>query len=310
MSKLIAFLFLAGCAAEPAEDGVNDSFAASGKTDTGGIQDGTPEADGVLALVNSASLSLLDADVGLAKNAASNIVEYRLGDDEIAGTADDQRFDTLAELDAVPFVGPVAFKKLLVYAQANGYVMTTPSSPPATDPATSDPPAMDPAATGNGTEAASCYASDYAWNQTCFSWKPCDYPVEHSYSERAANSVSLACTLVKDALTCNLSSTECKSQHSDWWLPTGGAVADGITMSGKVAADGSFSLIDQVKIGNDANYGSHTAKISGRLDSGSLVVDKIQYDYVQYQSGINSQTSFRNTEQRGLNAGSIRIPLN
>jgi hypothetical protein len=70
--------------------------------------------------------------VKLSSNAASNIFAYRLGDDGVAGTDDDEQFDTLAELDAVPFVGPAAFDKLLSYARANGYVASAPdlASPP------------------------------------------------------------------------------------------------------------------------------------------------------------------------------------
>lgn len=117
-----------GCAAVDPDlvDGEHDAFVSEGKADSNGIEDGSPEARGVLRVANEASLEVLDnstrqGGVGLDRRAAENIVAYRVGDDGIAGTSDDERFDTLAELDAVPYVGPVAFRKLLAYADANGY---------------------------------------------------------------------------------------------------------------------------------------------------------------------------------------------
>jgi hypothetical protein len=110
-------------------DGVDDWFvAADGKADTGGIADGTPEARGVLRVANEVSLADLRDRVGLAAAAANNIDAYRLGDDGVAGDGDDGTFETLAELDAVPYVGPTAFKKLLAYATSLGWV-STPAKP-------------------------------------------------------------------------------------------------------------------------------------------------------------------------------------
>ncbi len=108
-------LALAACDSgpEPEADGVDDSFLGGPKSDGSQIAEGTPEALGVLALVNEASLQVLDDDVGLDVRAASNIVEHRETPDP---------FDDLAELDAIPYVGPVALERLLSYAESNGYV--------------------------------------------------------------------------------------------------------------------------------------------------------------------------------------------
>lgn len=95
------------------EDGRDDSFTADGKLD--GFQCTPAEAAAILHVVNTSSLSTLTNDVQLSTKAADNIVAYRLGDDETAGTADDETFGSLAELDAVPYVGPAAFQKLLDY---------------------------------------------------------------------------------------------------------------------------------------------------------------------------------------------------
>jgi DNA uptake protein ComE-like DNA-binding protein len=70
----------------------------------------------LLALVNSASVTLLDLDVGLDARAAENIVAHRDGADGVAGSADDDWFDDVAELDAVAYVGEAAIAKLRSYA--------------------------------------------------------------------------------------------------------------------------------------------------------------------------------------------------
>lgn len=126
-----------GCTAEEPQDARDDDFLVDGKSDTGGIAEGTAEAAAVLFVANTSSRAVLGSDVGLANKAADNIVAVRDGDDGAAGTADDAAFSTLAQLDAVPFVGPVAFGKLLAYAVANDIVGDVPVAN--TDPFASDP---------------------------------------------------------------------------------------------------------------------------------------------------------------------------
>lgn len=77
----------------------------------------------ILALVNApeTTVAVLDDEVPLDKRAASNIIQHRDGPDGAYGTADDQPFKTLAELDAIPYVGKSALDKLASYALANGY---------------------------------------------------------------------------------------------------------------------------------------------------------------------------------------------
>lgn len=103
-------------------DGRDDAFLGSGKAD-GAISEDSDEARAVLALVNTASFEVLDDsdEVGLDVRAARGIYARRIGDDELPDTADDVPFETLAELDAVPWVGPSAFGKLLAYALDHGY---------------------------------------------------------------------------------------------------------------------------------------------------------------------------------------------
>src|SRR5262245_31485240 len=85
---------------------------------TGGLEEGTPRAAGVLAVANDLDEDQLRDAVPLEARVAANIAAYRAGDDGEVGTEDDERFDSLAELDAVPFVVPLSFRALLEYAMA------------------------------------------------------------------------------------------------------------------------------------------------------------------------------------------------
>jgi len=115
-----------GCVHEREGDGRDDAFIGAGKADTGGVGDGSREAAGVLRVANEISVETLRAappdGVGLISEAANNISYFRLGDDGVPGTFDDGVFRSLAELDAIPFVGPIAFHQLLAYAETNGFV--------------------------------------------------------------------------------------------------------------------------------------------------------------------------------------------
>lgn len=114
---------LAGCAGEDeAGDGRDDDFLADGKADTGGISEDDARAAAVLRVVNEAEVEALDVDAGLDSRAAEGIAAHRAGADGQLGTGDDDLFDSLAELDAVPYVGRRAFAKLLAYATELGYV--------------------------------------------------------------------------------------------------------------------------------------------------------------------------------------------
>lgn len=139
--SVLGLMLAAGCTGGDGEeiDGEFDRHIVEGKADTGGVQEGTAEAAAVLHVASTFSRTELVGDVALAAKAADNIVAYRAGDDETPGTSDDETFETLAELDAIPFMGPIAFGKLLAYAQANDLVENDPP------PAASDDP-FDPAA--------------------------------------------------------------------------------------------------------------------------------------------------------------------
>lgn len=105
---------LVGCAA------IDDETATAESS----IVEGSPEARGVLALLadRTTTVARLDVDVMLDRRAAVNLVAHRDGADGVAGTADDDAFDSIAEVDAVPYVGPAALEHLRAYAAAHGYM--------------------------------------------------------------------------------------------------------------------------------------------------------------------------------------------
>lgn len=122
-------LLLAACGNAQLEDGLASPPELRSATDTGGVSENTAEAAGVVKVASTLSLGDLKAKVGLSATVANNIIAYRLGDDGISGTADDEVFDTLRELDAVPYVNGSVFVKFLTYARANGYVVGDPTNP-------------------------------------------------------------------------------------------------------------------------------------------------------------------------------------
>lgn len=68
----------------------------------------------VVKLVNASTTDLaLLQSTGSRSNAAQNILDHRAGPDGVYGTADDDRIDGLAELDAIAFVGPVTLDGLV-----------------------------------------------------------------------------------------------------------------------------------------------------------------------------------------------------
>jgi 5'-nucleotidase len=103
-----------GCLVEPeGADGMDEPFLVDGKADGFGVEEGTGAACGVLWLADTADLVLLRATVGLDRRAAEALLVYRAGADGVEGTSDDERFDSLAELDGVRWIGPQSFARLL-----------------------------------------------------------------------------------------------------------------------------------------------------------------------------------------------------
>lgn len=107
---------VSGCASatdDPGEDGAGVSAFA--------VQLPAGDAAAVLALVNypGTDVATLDRLAGLDARAARGIVAARSGADGISPSADDVPFTTVAEVDAVAYVGDAALRKLDAYAQAH-----------------------------------------------------------------------------------------------------------------------------------------------------------------------------------------------
>lgn len=135
MKRALLILITACASTGDPGDGADDAFLSSGESDSG-ISEGSPEATGVLRVANELTRAQLDGEVGLAAPAASAIDKARRGPDGVANTADDHAFATLAELDAVKYVGPTAFAHLLDYARDRGYIAESswPVNPWVVDP--------------------------------------------------------------------------------------------------------------------------------------------------------------------------------
>ncbi len=109
---ILSLLFAVGCSGQVDSTSANSAAA---------LQLPAPDAQRVLAFVNypGTDADLLDHAVGLDSRAAQNIVARRNGADGVSPSADDQPFTTLAQLDAVAYVGDAALQKLSVYSAAN-----------------------------------------------------------------------------------------------------------------------------------------------------------------------------------------------
>lgn len=130
----------AGCASEgpaPEADGQDDTFLSpAGAADAWGVPEGSAMALGVLRVANELEREALLNDAGIATTTVNALLAFRAGNDGDVGTVDDVTVKTLAELDAIPYVGPVAFAKLLDEAVARKWAsvpsdtVVTPSSDP------------------------------------------------------------------------------------------------------------------------------------------------------------------------------------
>lgn len=116
-TKTLGMLTVAAAAACSVEAGSPESTGGSFEP----ISLPAHEIDLVIEFVNAptTTVSLLDSDVQLDARAAQNIIAHRNGPDGLYPSNDDNRFQDLEELDAIPFVGDSALRKLREFAIAN-----------------------------------------------------------------------------------------------------------------------------------------------------------------------------------------------
>lgn len=120
LAVLLAFALAACAAPQPADDDTS-SDPEQGQDVT--LPETSPEASGILALLNDTGtdFTLLDETVGLDRRAAGNLIAHRDGADTLAATGDDDLFETLAEVDAIAFVGPAAVEALRSFVEHEGW---------------------------------------------------------------------------------------------------------------------------------------------------------------------------------------------
>jgi len=113
--SVVAFAAV-GCAVPAGEDEGAVATAADALTSV--------ENSGILRLVNDkgTTLTVLDVDCALYADSARNIIRYRDGKDKVFPSADDNLYDTIAELDAVPEVGPATLTALRNCAIRRGFL--------------------------------------------------------------------------------------------------------------------------------------------------------------------------------------------
>jgi hypothetical protein len=116
LSVLALAAGLAGCALEATDaplDAVDECATCSDKADDWSAPaEGSCDARALVEIANQASFEELDGDAGLNRRAAEKIVAAR----------EEAPFDTVADVDAVPYVGVSTLELLLDYARGSGAV--------------------------------------------------------------------------------------------------------------------------------------------------------------------------------------------
>jgi phosphatidylserine/phosphatidylglycerophosphate/cardiolipin synthase-like enzyme len=118
--RLLCVAFLAsGCSLFSGSNAATDARDADAFEDGERIDLDDCTVRSLLAFVNDVDTDLYTLkEAGIHTQASKNIVKVRDGADSRPGTEDDTYFETLAELDDVPYVGPVAMEQLAGYGAA------------------------------------------------------------------------------------------------------------------------------------------------------------------------------------------------
>lgn len=101
-----------GCvASDESPDGAGEVGLSGGKAD--GSTPTDCEQQAIVDYLNAGTSAADLEAAGVHRRAATNLVTHRDGADGVFGTADDDLFDDAQEVDAVAYVGPVAFGALV-----------------------------------------------------------------------------------------------------------------------------------------------------------------------------------------------------
>ncbi len=112
ISRLLAasLTLMTACVDDGASDGRDDQGFGTGKAD--GDELTACEQDAIITYLNEGPSADALEEAGVHARAAAELVKHRDGEDAAFGTADDNRFDDVAEVDAVPYVGAAAVEQL------------------------------------------------------------------------------------------------------------------------------------------------------------------------------------------------------
>jgi hypothetical protein len=100
-----------GCVTDDqSPDGIDDAGLAGGKAD--GTELSACEKQAIVSYLNEGPSAAELQEAGVHARAATNLVKHRDGADRRFGTADDDKFDSIDEVDRVSYVGTAAFQQL------------------------------------------------------------------------------------------------------------------------------------------------------------------------------------------------------
>ena len=80
------------------------------------------EETAVVLMANYLSFEELNEEVGLRRDRAQAIIDWRVGEDGVEGTEDDREFETLEDVRGVYGIGPRSIERILEYARAEDFV--------------------------------------------------------------------------------------------------------------------------------------------------------------------------------------------
>ena len=152
LASLAAVLLTVGCESEVASPDARDEVGVVPRGSRDGDDFNRCELDRVVGYLNAGVTEAELLAAGVHAQASSELVAHRNGPDGRFATADDDLFDSIAEVDAVPYVGMTAMQQLV--AQIESFCQ-----PP--------PTACDEAAVlGRAGEAATDYYDvPFAWSE-------------------------------------------------------------------------------------------------------------------------------------------------